>query len=192
MLVDVADNVGGGGSGDGTVLLDALERRALGGCATVIWDPAAVERIYASDDESMELAVGAHSGSLMGQPVRVSGKVRRPGRVQYRRSGSYMPRQPVDMGRVAVVESASGSVVLTELRIAPFDPDHLRVLGIEPTEARILVAKGAIAWKSAFGELAATTVYARTPGYCPGDLRQLDYRHRPVPAYPLEPVTWKA
>lgn len=138
----------------------------------------------------MTIAVGAHSSALMGAPVRLAGPVRRPGHVRYTRSGSYMPGQGVDMGRVAVVESASGSVVVTELRIVPFDMDHLRVLGIEPTESRILVAKGAIAWKAAFGEIAATTVYARTPGYCPGDLRQLEYRNRTTPAFPLEGATW--
>lgn len=39
VLVDVADNVGGGATGDGTVLLDLLEREGAGGCVTVIWDP---------------------------------------------------------------------------------------------------------------------------------------------------------
>jgi microcystin degradation protein MlrC len=48
------------------------------------------------------------------------------------------------------------------------------------------VAKSAIAWKAAFGAYAARAYYTSTPGFCPSDLRQLDFRARPTPLYPLE------
>ncbi len=44
ILVDVADNVGGGAPGDGTVLLDELVARVPIGAAIVIWDPIASAR----------------------------------------------------------------------------------------------------------------------------------------------------
>lgn len=186
VLVDVADNVGGGSPGDGTVLLALLERLAVGDAVIVIWDPYAIERIYAADQDTMSISVGGRATADLGGPVSISGPVRRLGQVVYRRSGPYMRGQLVAMGRVAVVESRAGAVVITERRVMPFDDDHLRVIGIEPEKRRVIVAKSAIAWKAAFGSYAKQGLYARTPGYCPSDLSSLRYTQRPCPAYPLE------
>jgi microcystin degradation protein MlrC len=97
-----------------------------------------------------------------------------------------MRGQRVDMGRVAVVETPIGEIVLTERRVVPFDDDHLRAVGVRPRAARAIVAKGAIAWKAAFGPYAAWSIYCRTPGYCPAAVDQLTYRSRPRPLYPLD------
>ncbi|MEU8270611.1 M81 family metallopeptidase [Sphaerisporangium sp. NPDC049002] len=186
VLVDVADNVGGGSPGDGTALLHALDQAGVSGAVAVIWDPASVAVAHARSADRMELWVGGHSDPAMGPPFRASGPVRRFGPVSYLRTGSYMRGQRVEMGRVAVIEASIGTIVLTENRVVPFDDDHLRALGIAPRAASAIVAKGAIAWKAAFAGYAARTVYVRTPGYCPAALDQLDYRSRPAPLYPLE------
>ncbi|WP_326636059.1 M81 family metallopeptidase [Streptosporangium sp. NBC_01755] len=186
VLVDVADNVGGGSPGDGTALLHALTRAGVSGVVAVIWDPVSVSAAHAGSADRMELWVGGHSDPAMGPPFRASGPVRRFGSVSYLRTGSYMRGQRVEMGRVAVIEAPIGAIVLTENRVVPFDDDHLRALDLAPRSARVIVAKGAIAWKAAFAGYAAQTVYVRTPGYCPAALDQLDYRSRPAPLYPLE------
>jgi microcystin degradation protein MlrC len=186
VLVDVADNVGGGSPGDGTALLHALAEARVDGTIAVLWDPAAVDTIHNTDADELGLPVGGHSDPIMGAPYPASGRVRRHGVVSYARTGSYMRGQRVDMGRVAVVEDRIGSIVLTEHRVVPFDDDHLRALGLAPQRARAIVAKGAIAWKAAFAGYARRTVYVRTPGYCPADLDQLTYDVRPTPIYPLE------
>lgn len=193
VLVDVADNVGGGSPGDSTAILRALQSAGATGAVVVLWDPAAVAALHAEDGDRASIAVGGRSDPSMGPPAMVSGSVRRHGEVRYRRTGSYMTGAEVDMGRVAVVRSEVGSVVLTENRVVPFDDDHLTVLGIAPRAATVLVAKGAIAWKAAFGDYAATTVYVDGPGTCPVSLAALDYASRPRPLYPFEPETsWPA
>ncbi|WP_194898151.1 M81 family metallopeptidase [Catenulispora pinisilvae] len=188
VLVDVADNVGGGAPGDGTAVLHALARQGATDAVAVLWDPAAVAAAHASPGERLELRIGGHSADLMGPPITVRGRVDRRGPVTYARTGAYMRGQQVDMGRVAVVETGFGKAVLTENRVAPFDDDHLRAVGIVPEEAAFLVAKGAIAWKSGFGGYARKAVYVGTPGYCPADLARLPYRSRPAPMHPLESV----
>ncbi|GAA4469429.1 M81 family metallopeptidase [Phytohabitans houttuyneae] len=186
VLVDVADNVGGGSPGDGTALLHALAHARATGAVAVLWDPAAVARAHEEGGASLSLPVGGHSDPRMGPPYPAAGPVRRYGPVSYLRTGSYMRGQRVDMGRVAVVEDRIGQIVLTERRVVPFDDDHLAAVGVRPRGARAIVAKGAIAWKAAFDGYAARAVYARTPGYCPASVDQLDYRSRPQPLYPLE------
>jgi microcystin degradation protein MlrC len=189
VLVDVADNVGGGSPGDGTALLRAMIENKASGGLVVLWDPECIDHLYSGDGEAGTIEVGGRSSTKLGPPVVVSGTVRRHGHVVYRRTGSYMRGQRVDMGRVATIEAPEVTIVATENRVVPFEDDHLRVLGLEPRAFRMIVAKGAIAWKAAFGEYAARVIYTRTPGPCPGDLRQLDFTARPAPLYPLEPDT---
>jgi microcystin degradation protein MlrC len=186
VLVDVADNVGGGSPGDGTVLLRALQERGGRDGAIVIWDPWTVKELYASERDRGRWEVGGHATAALGDPVPVEGEVRRLGVVGYTRTGRYMQGQTVDMGRVAALESRMGTIVLTERRVMPFDDDHLRAVGVEPERRRVIVAKSASAWKGAFGAYAHAAFYVRTPGYCPSDLGQLPFSRRPRPAYPLE------
>jgi microcystin degradation protein MlrC len=66
-------------------------------------------------------------------------------------------------------------------------------VGIDPERSRMIVAKGAIAWKAGFGRYAARALYCRTPGYCPADVHELPYTARPRPLFPLDPeTTWAA
>jgi microcystin degradation protein MlrC len=186
VLVDVADNVGGGSPGDGTVLLAALEAKKGDG-VVVIWDPIAVSETYTTSQDRISLEVGGRATNDLGKPLLVEGTVSRLGEVVYRRPGPYMAGQEVPLGRVAVLTSDAGpTVVLTENRVMPFDDGHLRAVGIEPTGHQILVAKSATAWKAAFGGYATDAYYVRTPGYCPSDLTQLPYTARPAPMFPLE------
>ena len=187
VLVDVADNVGGGSPGDSTAVLHALRRNGARDAVTVVWDPVTAGELNRSTGSMDSVTVGGRSSEAMGPPFRISGPVTRHGRVVYERSSSYMTGSTVDMGEVAVVHSDVGPVVVTGNRVVPFDQDHLRVLGIEPRGARVLVAKGAIAWKAAFGEFARHVAYVKGPGACPVDVAVLDYADRPRPLYPLEP-----
>jgi microcystin degradation protein MlrC len=189
VLVDVADNVGGGSPGDGTTLLALLEERAGRDGVIVIWDPQCIQEIYATGRAAVRVRCGGKTGFGSDSPVEVEGRVDRIGVVSYKRSGSYMSGQQVNMGSVAIVHSGLGKVVITENRVMPFDSDHLAVLEIDVATCRVIVTKSAIAWKAAFGDLGATVFYVDAPGRCPSDLARLTYHHRPVPLYPIEPDT---
>jgi microcystin degradation protein MlrC len=192
ILVDVADNVGGGSPGDGTALLHAMLEQDDAQGLVVLWDPVCIDRLYDDVEPASAIEVGGRSSPELGPPAIVSGTVRLHDRVVYRRTGSYMRGQRVDMGRVATIEGSSVTVVVTENRIVPFEDDHLRVLDLDPLSFQMIVAKGAIAWKAAFGSYAGQTIYARTAGHCPGDLRQIAFTARPSPLYPLEHDTdWR-
>ncbi|NQW11795.1 MAG: M81 family metallopeptidase [Alphaproteobacteria bacterium] len=189
VLVEPADNVGGGAPGDGTAILAELIARGAGG-AIVLWDPVAVTA-------AVEIGVGSTFNgkaggrtlpALHGAPVRVSGAVVFVERaVSYTRDGPYMTGQTVPMGDVAVVETAAGlKVVLTGERVMPFDATHLRRVGIEPAEQPILVAKSGSAWKAAFGAMAAEVLVVDTGGVCSSTVERLPYTRDAVRAmWPL-------
>lgn len=193
VVVDVADNVGGGSPGDSSHVLHALRRNGAVGSVTVMWDPALVSQVHAGMPSGASHWVGGRSDPSMGPPFELRSTPKCHGHVTYLRRGTYMSGSRVDMGRVAVFHEDVGDVVVTENRVVPFDDDHLRVLGIEPQLARILVAKGAIAWKAAFGDYARRIHYISGPGTCPVDVTALPFATRPVPIYPLETdTTWAA
>jgi microcystin degradation protein MlrC len=88
-----------------------------------------------------------------------------------------------------VVESHSGTslhVVLTERRVPPYDLDHLTATGLVPEQLTMIVVKAAAGWRVAFEEIMSSAIYLDTPGLHAADLRRFDFRHRPVPLYPLE------
>jgi microcystin degradation protein MlrC len=143
-----------------------------------------VAELHERGSSHTEIEVGGRISAELGPPVPIAGRVELHGPTTYSRAGTYMSGQVVDMGRVAVVHDRAGAVVLTERRIMPFDQDHLEVLGLDPARARVIVAKGATAWRAAFGAIEKQTIYVATPGFCPSNLSRLTYRHRPRPGWP--------
>lgn len=206
VLVEVADNVGGGSPGDGTALLEGLLDAGSPSAAIVLWDPAAARGAAALGEGAwFSGRVGNHAAlpgtspepgavhtpgagpvsTRFGAPVLLEGRIAFAGPLVYTRSSSYMTGMPVDLGCVALVVCGETRVLLTERRAMPFDTDHLRAVGIDPVAQRILVVKAAVAWKAAFGDLAVAHHLVDTPGACAPNLAHLDYRHGAERLYPL-------
>ena len=187
VLVDPADNVGGGSAGDGTVILDALLRAGAEGAAIVIADAQAVAAAEAAGEGGrLDTLVGGRTDRMHGDPVSVRGRVKSITDGRYVHKGSYMTGTETSMGRTAVVDADGVQIVLTSLRTMPFDAEQLRCVGIEPAEQRIIVVKSASAWRAAYGPVAKHIIMVDTPGVCASNVERLDYRRRPRPVFPLE------
>lgn len=186
ILIESSDNVGGGSPADGTYLLPHLlasPKRSL----IVIRDPEAV-RLAAKLGIGGKLAckVGGKSDKLHGEPVWIEGKVRMLFDGDYRHIGAYMTGQYAHMGLTAVVECGSTTVVLTEERVAPWDPGHVRFIGLLPEQFHMIVVKSAIAWRTAFGDVAKHVVEVDSPGCCTANLHRFAYTALKRPIYPLD------
>lgn len=175
VLVEPADNVGGGAPGDGTAILAAMVRHRMPG-TVVIWDPPAAAA--AIGQARFAGPVGGRTlPALHGAPVEVAGTVTfaEPA-VRYVRDGAYMTGQVVPMGDVAVVRTDFGlNLVLTGERVMPFDDTHLRRVGIDPAGEPVLVAKSGSAWKIAFQRIARRAVVVDTGGVCASLVERLPY-----------------
>lgn len=175
VLVEPADNVGGGAPGDGTAILAEMVRRRVPG-TVVIWDPDAVA--VARGRQRFAGPVGGRTlPDLHGAPVAIEGAVVfDEAAVRYVRDGAYMTGQEVPMGDVAVVRTGFGlNVVLTGERVMPFDDTHLRRVGIDPAGEPVLVAKSGSAWKIAFQAIARRAVVVDTGGVCASLVERLPY-----------------
>jgi microcystin degradation protein MlrC len=187
VLVDAADNVGGGSTGDGTVVLDALIRAGARGAVVVIADPEAVAIAEAAGDGgAFDGLVGGKTDDQHGPPVRLRGRVRHIVDGRYTHQGSYMTGYVTTMGRTAVVDVDGITLVLTSLRTMPFDAGQLRSLAIEPVQQRIIVVKSAVAWRAAFGDVARRAIVVDTPSVCASNLGRFAYLRRPQLLHPLE------
>jgi microcystin degradation protein MlrC len=188
VLVDTGDNVGGGSTGDGTVLLGELLHQHATRSVVCLFAPEEARQCAAAGvGSNVHLTVGGKVDRLHGEPIAVTGRVR------LLHDGTYVEpavrhggKRVNHMGLSAVVELAGENLlVLNSLRHPPFSLGQLTCLGIRPERQRILVVKAAIAYKAAYGPMAGTIIAVDTPGLTAVNPRRFAYRHIRRPIYPL-------
>ncbi len=189
VLVDLGDNVGGGSAGDGTVLLAELLRQRAEGAVVVLYDPEAVQIArQAGTGGCFAYAVGGRVDRLHGDQVSVRGVV------QSLHDGTWVEEQARhggrrfnDQGPTAVVTiDGPNTLVLNSLRTPPFSLGQITSLGIDPARQAILVVKAAVAYKAAYGPIAARVIEVDTPGLTAIDPARFTYRHVRRPMFPLD------
>ena len=181
VLADVADNVGGGSPGDGTTLLRMLLKHRATDAVVILADPeVACAAHEAGVGSTLKTSVGGKTDDRHGEPVDVEGTVVRISDGDYTTRGSWMKDREFSMGRTAVIDVRGTLIVLTELRVPPFHKEQLTSVGIDPGSMKIIVAKGALAWRAAFGDVAREVIAVATPGICPVDPYELDRLTQPM------------
>lgn len=170
VLVDIADNVGGGSAGDGTALLRELLRQNARDAIVTLADPeVAIEAYTAGEGARLQATLGAKLDDLHGSPVEVDAKVLRVTEGRYRAGGQYMTGLDFSMGRTALLGIDGLSVIVTERAVPPFHREQVTSVGLEPRDASVITAKGAVAWRTAFGDVAGRVIEVDTPGVTPLD-----------------------
>jgi microcystin degradation protein MlrC len=181
VLVDVADNIGGGSPGDGTVLLRELLAQGATRAVVTIADAEAVRYAAAAGvGQELEIFVGGKIDDRHGAPVAIRGHVVRLTDGRYRTQGTWMTGREFELGTTAVVETDGVILVLTERAVPPFHSEQLESVGIVPGDAAIIVVKGAVAWRAAYGEIAGEVIEVDTPGICPLDPSILERTTTPM------------
>jgi len=190
ILVDVADNIGGGCPGDGTELLRELLRQDARQAIVTIADAAAVRQAsVAGLGSDISLLVGGKTDAWHGQAVRVQGRVEHISDGRFTQKGTWMTGREMNMGLSVVLncQTAGVRLLLTERKMVPFDAEQLRSQGLVPEAAHIIVVKSAIAWQAAYGDMARLVVPVDTPGLCTTHLERFTYHKLRRPIYPLDP-----
>jgi microcystin degradation protein MlrC len=176
ILVDSADNIGGGAPGDGTEILAGWLAAGLTGLVVTLADPEAVAAVLDAEvGSTLSVSVGGKTDGLHGKPVDVVGYVKTISDGAYEHRGTYNRGYITKMGRTAVLDVAGNTVVVSERKAMPFDAQQLLSLGIDPSYSRALVVKSAIAWRAAFGDVAAEVIEVDTSGVCTGRLSRLPF-----------------
>ncbi len=189
-LLDMGDNVGGGSSADGTLILHALrERRDMKSCACLFDPEAAGQAITAGVGAKItQFSMGGKLDERLGPPLITDvevvsihdglfteDEVRHGGKTEY------------NMGPSAVVQTDFGAtVLLNSFRTPPFSLKQLTSCGIEPKEFQVLIAKGVQAPLAAYSPVCPQSIRVNTAGPTSADMEQLTYQHRRKPLFPFE------
>ncbi len=191
ILADIADTGAGGTAGDGTVILKALlDLGAQDVAVAQIADKAAVDRcIQLGVGSDVTVMVGGKQDQFHGDPVEVTGIIRHISDGTYIRRGPQNPGGEERMGPTVVLELGGRhgiDLMLTSFRAHPSDLQHLRSVGIEPTEKRILVLKSAAHYRAAFGPIATEVFEVDAPGICHPYLERFTWKRLRRPIWPLD------
>jgi microcystin degradation protein MlrC len=182
LLVEPADNIGGGAPGDATFLLRALLRRPIGRAGLIINDPVCVQFLQKlSPGDSAVLKIGGRGSSLDPGPVELAVTLQSlsDGRFELEDNLSHMASMlgsKIDMGPCAVVTHHNLTILLTSIKTPPFDLGQWRSQGINPAAFEIITIKAAVAHRRAYDAITASSFIVTTPGPCSSDLHSLPYK----------------
>ncbi len=186
LLLDMGDNVGGGGTGDSTYLLEHLEKTGLKSLLC-IYDPEAVANcLIHSIGETFTVSFGKNPQNKEAFTTRVI--------LNSIYTGIFTETEPrhggqnyYNMGQTAIITTLNGNTVLLHSkRVPPFSLAQITSCGINPKEYEVIVAKGVIAPMAAYGPVCPTIIKVNTPGTTTADMTQLSYQHRRKPLFPFE------
>jgi microcystin degradation protein MlrC len=66
------------------------------------------------------------------------------------------------------------------------DPSYYRSVGLEPSQAKIVVVKSALQFRDGYGDFARAMWVVDTPGPSTANLGRLEWHHLTRPLYPFD------
>jgi microcystin degradation protein MlrC len=194
ILADVADNPGGGGSGDTTELLRELIRRGAQGAAACVWDPETVQQALAvgiGNEGSFQIG-GKAAPDAYGAPLDVRG------RVTHLSDGHFIGWGPVLRGRdghagpTVCIDVKGLKIVVTTYRHAANDRGYFQVAGVQPEREPLLVIKSRGHFRADFQPIAKTIIEVDAPGAANPGLDRYEFQNVRRPIWPLDrDITWE-
>jgi len=194
VLLDHYDNCASGGTMDTMAVLEAiLHARLEEAAAFAICDPQAVAHMKdAGVGARVTLCLGGKLDmpalGRKGEPLSVSGTVKRIIEGLYRNEGPMGRGELMDMGATALLDTGRVEIVVTSRQVEPYDIAAFRAVGMDPAAKRYLMLKSRVHWRAGLGHLARAVVECAGVGGCTSDYSQLQFRHVRRPIYPLDPL----
>ncbi|MCL6502687.1 MAG: M81 family metallopeptidase [Pirellulales bacterium] len=192
LLVEPADNIGGGAPGDGTAVLRALLAHGLQEAAVAINDPQAVAALAdALPGGPRRVAVGGKGSRLDPGPLELEVVLirRTDGRFRLLDPHSHLASMcgtQADMGPTALVRAGGVYILLTSRKTPPFDLGQWTSVGLDPRRLRVIGVKAAVAHRRAYDPIARASFTVDTPGPCSSTLQRFPYRRLRRPIWPLD------
>ncbi|MEO6625076.1 MAG: M81 family metallopeptidase [Burkholderiaceae bacterium] len=189
ILFDVGDNVGGGSPGDSTHILHAARRLGITQLLQAVCDPQVVRMAQSAGvGGRVQALLGGKSDSMHGEPFPVQGVVTALSDGRYEETGpTHGGFRFFNNGPSCAMRTDDGfTLIVTSLPAGSASLQQFRTLGVEPTNIKIVVAKGVHSPRPAMEPIGKKLIWVATPGVTTADLGTFTYQHRRVPMYPLE------
>ncbi|HEY1877019.1 MAG TPA: M81 family metallopeptidase [Rhizomicrobium sp.] len=192
LLVEPADNIGGGAPGDGTDVMRALLKYDIQGAGVAIADPQSVAALQdVSIGGKITLPIGGKGSPLDPGPVILEVELvsRSDGVFELEDKNSHLVGslgKIIRMGPCAVVKHRGLTILLTSRKLPPFDLGQWRSQGINPEELSMIGIKAAVGHRVAYGKIASAEFTVNTSGPCTSDITRLPYKRLRRPVFPLD------
>ncbi|MEZ4522613.1 MAG: M81 family metallopeptidase [Thermomicrobiales bacterium] len=194
VLADVADNPGGGGSGDTPELIRELIRVGAQGAVACLWDPESVDKAHAAGvGAEIEVRLGGKASDLYGEPVVASGIVRCLSDGEFVGYGPVVRGLTVRCGKTALIDVDGLKIVATTIRHAANDQGYFRVVGIQPEREPLLVIKSRGHFRADFEPISREIIEVDAPGAANPNLGRYQFERVRRPIWPLDrDLEWSA
>ncbi|MDX1822931.1 MAG: M81 family metallopeptidase [Paracoccaceae bacterium] len=162
VIADTADNAGSGAGSDSTYLVTALQKAGVRGAVVgMIFDPGVVEIcLGVGEGAAMRLRIGGKFSPQSGPPLDLDVRVLT---VRENHSQTTVGGPRMSVGNAVVLETADGLLlVLNDQRTQVFHPDVFEGLGLDLTQAPIVVVKSVQHFHAGFAPVASAVLFART------------------------------
>jgi microcystin degradation protein MlrC len=193
LLVEPAENIGGGAPGDGTDVMRALLKYDVANAGVIMVDAEAVAALQSIPiGGRMTVAVGGKGWPLDPGPVTLEVELlsRSDGVFELEDRNSHIAgwlgvRLDV-LGPTAMVRHRGLTIMLTSAKLPPFDLAQWRSQGVDPEKLSIIGVKAAVGHRQAYDPIASASFTVRTSGPCTSDLASLPFKNVRRPVFPLD------
>ena len=193
LLADVADNPGGGGRGNTTFIIEALQTGGVSGVLLANFaDPKLAEEAHYRKVGKRFNATfnrGGHIGFTRRYMTEATVLALSDGKC----TGTHgiWGGRALDVGPSAALDLGGITVVVTTQRKQCADPVFFEMLGLDVAQARIVVVKSRGHFRAGFAHLFTPEriVEVDAPGLTSPILSRFKFQHLPRPVYPLDPGT---
>jgi microcystin degradation protein MlrC len=188
LLLDMGDNIGGGGPANNCCILEAFEECKKYKYFVCIYDPEAVRMAGNNQPgEWFELIIVGTAADCI-RTYRIKVKLLRVTDGEFQESNPRHGGQiNFNMGKTAVVATEQGSeIMLTSTRVMPFSLYQLTSQGVQPSDFDAIVAKGVNAPIAAYAPVCPTVIQVNTPGVTQADMTLFKFENRRKPLFPFE------
>ena len=181
LLIEPADNIGGGTPGDGTGLLAPLLAKGLSNIIAIINDPEASNYCHSKKiTQQITVSLGGKTDIYHGRPIRFSGQIIHlsDGKFELENKKSHlasMMGSKINMGPCAVVKNNQATILITSQKTPPMDLGQLYSQKILPEDADFIVIKAAVSHKDAYDPIAGASFNVDSIGLCSSRLDALPY-----------------
>ena len=182
LLIEPADNIGGGTPGDATDLLSNMLETKYDGIVAIINDPEAVKICHQKNiSEEIVLEIGAKFDNFHGNPIKLKAIIEHlsDGKFELENKKSHLASMMgvnINMGLCAVLKNEKLTLLLTSIKTPPMDLGQLKSQGINPEDAKFIIIKAAVSHKDAYDPIASKSFYIDSQGLCTSNLKRLPFK----------------
>ena len=188
ILIETADCCGGGAAGDSIATLAALVDGGVGAPSIVpVVDPeAALACREAGEGATLSIAIGHKLDPRWGVSRTFTGKVEHLADGNFIYTGGQWEGHREHMGPTAVFSIGPVRVILMSRATYDWADEQIRAVGLNPLEAKFIVAKNPMNYRLAYGAIAKATFVLDTPGPTPPTLKHVGYKKLRRPYFPAD------